>query len=61
MRTEPWIKITKSGENYIYVTGFGATSNGYVQLSDTGVETDFNEVTKKAKEFLTKKLWRNLR
>lgn len=57
---EPWVKITKSGENYVYMTGFGAESDGRVQISDTGMETDFNEVIKKSKEFLARKLWRSL-
>ena len=57
---EPWVKITKSGENYVYMTGFGVESDGRVQISDTGNETDFNEVIKKAKEFLVRKLWRSL-
>ena len=57
---EPWVKITKSGENYIYMTGVGCESDGNVQISETGNATDFNEVVKKAKEFLVKKLWRSL-
>ena len=56
---EPWVKITKSGENYIYMTGYGCESDGRVELGDTGCEADFNEVMKKSKEFLVKKLWRS--
>ena len=56
---EPWVKITKSGESYIYMTGFGVESDGHVQIDATGVEVDFKEVMKKSKEFLARKLWRN--
>jgi hypothetical protein len=58
---DPWVKITKSGENYIYLTGFGRESDNTLQVSDTGHSEDFNEVVKKAKEFLVKRLWRSLR
>ena len=40
------------------MTGFGVESDGRVQISDTGYETDFNKVVKRAKEFLARKLWR---
>ena len=53
------MKITRDGEHYIYMTGFGCESDGRVELSDTGVETNFNKVMKKSKEFLARKLWRN--
>ncbi len=56
---EPWVKITRDGEHYIYMTGFGCESDGRVELSDTGTETDFKEVMKKSKEFLTRELWRS--
>lgn len=57
--TEPWVKITKSGQSFVYMTGFGTESNGSVQVSDTGVEANFEDVAKKAKEFLERKTWRN--
>jgi hypothetical protein len=58
---DPWVRITKSGDRYIYLTGFGRQCNNTLQVSDSGAAEDFEEVAKKAKEFLVKKLWRSLR
>ena len=56
--TEPWVKITKSGQNFIYLTGFGTESDGNVQVNDTGTEVNFENAAKKAKAFLERKTWK---